>query len=164
MSPLTDRLRRATTLVLVVLALVLGPQLAFATFGSSAPAQKLQVGTATMAAPTNVTGTYSCGGGFLPLPVQPTVNVTGLVDNGPDRPRSYVYTLARRDGSNPPVIVQSSQAPSRATPVVLRDPSPRPFIATWYLTVTVKLASGWESPASTTTEITCATAWGSGSL
>ncbi|MQW77796.1 hypothetical protein GHK92_18145 [Nocardioides sp. dk4132] len=168
MTPLTDRLRRAMTLVLVVAGLVLGPQLAFATFGSSSAAPVMSVGTATMVAPSGVTGTYDCARWSIVR--APIVEVTGLADGGPDRTRSYVYTLSNvRNGQDEPTVVDtvtSRSLPSQRTPTTLRDPrgvgDPTPNDV-WTLRITVKLDSGWES-APYIRQITCRTLVGSGNL
>ncbi len=54
-----DRCRRAATVLLVATFLVLVPQLATATFTARQDATQ-SVGTATMAQPTSVTGTWQC--------------------------------------------------------------------------------------------------------
>lgn len=146
MSPLSDRLRRATTLVLVVAALVLGPQLAFATFGSSTAAPALSVGTATMVAPTGVTGTYKCSVQWSPLRDQLEVDVKGFTDSGPAG-ATYVYTLIQ-DGET----VNTITSPNRSAKLVGQV---RPDVTrtVWDLTVTMSLG-GWTSPAYRRT-ITC---------
>ena len=149
MSPLSDRLRRATTLVLVVAALVLGPQLAFATFGSSTAAPAMNVGTATMVAPTGVTGTYECSLPYVfpELKDQLAVDVTGFTDRGPAG-ATYVYSLTQ---SGRPIVTHTSTSRSVSFQGRISVDVGR---TTWELTITAKLGN-WTSPTPYRRTITC---------
>ncbi|WP_166390502.1 hypothetical protein [Nocardioides ochotonae] len=145
MSPLSDRLRRATTLVLVVAALVLGPQLALATFGSSTAAPALSVGTATMVAPTAVTGTYVCELGFFEEFLR--VDVTGFTDDGPSGAQ-YVYTIVQNGRSRITTTSSNRRVSLQGKIDLHAGPT------TWEVTITSKLGN-WTSPTSYRRSITC---------
>lgn len=88
----SDRARRAVSLTLAVLCLMLAPQLAFAHFSSS-KAPTLSVSAGQLVTPTAVTGTYSCKTGFFTEGAD--VNVTGFSVVGQPSGVSYTYTLYR---------------------------------------------------------------------
>lgn len=75
-----DHGRRLSVVLLVVLALLLVPSVAVATF-SSREAASLSVGTDRMETPTAVTGTYRCAPPFFTEGVD--VTVTSFADAGP---------------------------------------------------------------------------------
>lgn len=88
----SDRARRAVSLTLAVLCLLLAPQLAFAHFSSNkAPAMSVSAGR--LVTPTVVTGTYTCRTGFFTEGAD--VSVTGFSVVGQPSGVSYTYTLYR---------------------------------------------------------------------
>lgn len=89
----SDRARRAVSLTLAVLCLMLAPQLGFAHFSSS-KAPTLSVSAGRLVTPTAVTGTYICttGNGHRE---GADVDVTGFSVIGQPTGVSYVYTLYR---------------------------------------------------------------------
>lgn len=90
----SDRARRAVSLTLAVLCLILAPQLAFAHFSSS-QAPTLSVSAGRLVTPTAVTGTYTCRTGSGGLREGADVNVTGFTVTGQPTGVSYTYTLYR---------------------------------------------------------------------
>ena len=140
---MADRLRHAVTLLLVVVALVLGPQIAYAGFGASA-APRQEVGTATMVAPTEVRGTYQCTLGFLEESF--SVNIAGFTDSGPAG-ATYIYTVAQ-DGRSPTTVASSNRTVSFERTKGLSYAAD-----TWQVTITAKLG-GWTS-APYTTSVVC---------
>lgn len=85
----SDRSRRAISLALAVGALVLAPQLASAKF-TAARTAALSVSTASMVAPTNITGTFTCASPGSNKTI--SFSVTGFTDGGPVG-ATYVYTV-----------------------------------------------------------------------
>lgn len=135
MSPMTDLLRRTATLALVVVALVMGPQLAFGKYASSA-APRLEVGTATMVAPSGVTGRYECELGFFQESLK--VDVTGFADSGPAG-ATYVYEITEGDRTRDTATSPRRSASLRGT-VGLDGRN-----TAWEFTVTAKIGA-WTSP------------------
>ena len=86
-----DAVRRATTVVLVALCLVLVPGWASARF-TGAGTGAVSVGTARVVAPTAVTGTYTCYRSGLTEGVR--FAVTGFADGGSPG-LSYRYGITR---------------------------------------------------------------------
>lgn len=137
MSPMTDLLRRTTTLALVVVALVMGPQLAFGKYASSA-APRLEVGTATMVAPSGVTGTYDCALGWR-ADESLSVTVTGFADAGPVG-ATYVYEITEDERIRDTATSASRSASLRGTIGIDGRNT------TWEFTITAKIGA-WTSPA-----------------
>lgn len=88
----SDRVRRAVSLTLAVLAFLVVPQLAFGQF-SSRKAPTLSVSAARLVTPSAVTGTYTCRTGFFTEGAD--VNVTGFTATAQPAGVSYTYTLYR---------------------------------------------------------------------
>lgn len=83
--------------LVLALALVLMPSIASAVFTGNSIAS-LTVGTATLAAPTALSGTYECTrGGFLGLREGMKVTVTSVAADRPGS--SFTYTVSR-DGQD----------------------------------------------------------------
>lgn len=87
----SDRSLRAIPLALAVGVLVLAPQLANAQFTGARPAAQ-SVGTASMVAPTHITGTFTCAS--LSTNEAISFSVTGFTDGGPVG-ATYVYTVIK---------------------------------------------------------------------
>lgn len=88
---MADHVRRAVSVVVCALVLLVAPQVAHAAFsGRAAPA--LSVGTATLTAPADVNGAAQCTSGFLSKGARFTVN--GFTDAGLEDTQ-YTYTLFR---------------------------------------------------------------------
>jgi hypothetical protein len=85
-----DHSRRAASVLMVVLCLLVVPAVASATF-SATRAQGLSVGTDSMETPSGITGAYQCtkSGSTEYF----SVTIGGFTDNGPAGP-TYTYTLA----------------------------------------------------------------------
>lgn len=151
----SDTLRRAVSLTLAVLCLLVVPQLAFAQFRSSkAPA--LTVGTVSLVAPTAVTGTYDCRVGLF-LREGLDVEVTGFADAGQPKGTSYVATLTR--DAHQRTTTSTTKSLSVSTGLLALDVGN----TSYRLTIQAKLGS-WTSGEYSKT-ITCGT-WlpSSGSL
>lgn len=134
MSPRPDRWRRAVTIALMATLLVLVPAVASAKFGASQSAG-LRVGTATMVAPAEVRGTFTCSLGFGTEAVE--VRITGFTDAGPAG-ATYEYTLQRAG------VIRDSAA--SAAPAQRLQGSQRIDVAStrWEVTV-VATIGGWRS-------------------
>jgi hypothetical protein len=104
----SDRARRAVSLTLAVLCLMLAPQLAFAHFSSS-KAPTLSVSAGRLVTPTAVTGTYTCRTGFRTEGAD--VNVTGFSVVGQPSGVSYVYTLYRGTSQQATTTTTAKLAP-----------------------------------------------------
>lgn len=143
MSTSADRLRRTGVLALALLCLLLAPQVAAARFSGTSDAA-LRVGTATLVAPADLSGSYRCSLGVLTESVEVTVD--GFTDSGPAGV-SYAYSLLRggavRAGATSTARAQRLAATAFIDGVATR----------WEVTVTSRLA-GWTSPAGRVT-ITC---------
>jgi hypothetical protein len=88
----SDILRRAVSLTLAVLCLLLVPQLAFAKFtDSKAPA--MQVSAAKLVTPTAVWGTYTCRTGYRSEGID--IAIIGFTATGQPDEVSYVYSVYR---------------------------------------------------------------------
>lgn len=151
-----DRCRRAATVLLVATFLVLVPQLATATFTARQDVSQ-SVGTATMAKPANVTGTWQCwvsgnGGngtgnynhgydhndGWEAV----VVSVASFADAGPAGAK-YEYSLGR---SGVDSVSYSSTQQNGLLVNGMRDDN---LDTTWTLTIRSTYGS-WTGPESTT--------------
>lgn len=131
----SDRGRRAVTVVVVALLLLSVPQLALAAFsGRTAPT--LAVGSATMVAPANLVGSFTCS---KTGPIESIrVSIDGFTDAGPAG-STYRYVLSS-DG----VLESSSSSRSRSITLTgdqLNDRSQ----TDWLLTIQATLGK-WTSP------------------
>ncbi len=135
----SDRVRRAVSLTLAVLAFLVVPQLAFGQF-SSGQAPTLQVGMATLVTPTVVSGTYQCRVHPNGKSEGADVTVTGLAAAGQPSGVSYLYTLYR--GATPEVSTSSSALPvALSTGLARRDAGD----TTYRLTLVAKIGT-WTAP------------------
>ncbi|WP_193615147.1 hypothetical protein [Nocardioides lijunqiniae] len=133
----SDTLRRAVSLTLAVLCLMVVPQVAFARFtATKAPA--VQVGVAKLVTPTAVTGSYSCRTGFFTEGLD--VNVTGFSDNGQPSGVSYTSTLYRGTTQRA-TRTSTSEAVSLSTGLQLIDSG-----NTSYRVTIVTRLGGWTAP------------------
>ncbi|MCD4524976.1 hypothetical protein [Nocardioides sp. cx-173] len=143
----SDTLRRAVSLTLAVLCLLVVPQLAFARFtDSSAPV--MTVGAAKLVKPSAVTGTYTCRIGFFTEGVD--VNVTGFADPGQPAGVSFVSTLYRGNTQRA-VATETTKRVSLSTGLQLIDAG----ATTYRLTIVTKLG-GWTAEEYSKT-ISCGT-------
>jgi len=147
---MTHRLRRVAAVLVVAAALLAVPGVAWAAYVSQVSA-KAQVSTATMVAPANLAGSWSCSPSGLRGNL--TVDLTGFVDGGPAGAR-YSYRLLQ--GSS-----QKDEAESASRAVRLTGRGDFLSSTTWTLEVTTVLG-GWSSPTTTSRTLTC-TWFGSGS-
>lgn len=139
----SDRGRRAVTVVVVALLLLSVPQLALAAFsGRTAPT--LAVGSATMVAPANLVGGYTCqrSGGTETM----QIDLSGFTDAGPPG-ATYRYALTARLSSGASASTTSRSVTLNAGQIL------DPLGTTWTLTVQSTLR-GWTSPV-TTFAVTC---------
>jgi hypothetical protein len=149
----TDLSRRAATVLLVVLCLLAVPAIANARF-SSPQAASQQVGTAVMATPSAVTGTWTCS--RQGQQEQLVVTVDSFTDTGPAG-STYAYSIAV-DGLTKQTVGTSSRTAS------LLGTRPRDSLATsWTVTIQSKLRS-WTGGTFTRTVVCPSSATGSGAL
>ena len=151
----SDTLRRAVSLTLAVLCLVVVPQLAFARFADTR-APVMSVGAAKLVTPSAVTGTYTCRTGFLTEGVD--VSVTGFSDAGQPGGVSYTSTLFRGTTQRA-TTTQTTKPVSLSTGLQIIDGGN----TTYRITIVTKLG-GWTSEEFSKT-VSCGTFLpGSGSL
>ena len=146
--------RRAVTVVVVAVLLWSVPQLALAAFGSRAT-PTLAVGSASMVAPSAVSGSYKCSRSGSVESIQ--VLVTGFTDSGPAG-ATYRYQLL--DDSD---LVRASASSSLRTVTLSADQPNDQDSTTWRLVITAQLR-GWTSPVSTTPATCSKGGKGGGSL
>ncbi|WP_372728262.1 hypothetical protein [Nocardioides sp.] len=133
---LLDRSRRAASVALLVVAVLLVPGVALAAFSvASPPRPTLQVSVATMAAPTNVVGTYLCN---PPLGDAMQVTVVDFTDGGPAAD-GYVFTLSSDHGTS---VTAKGRLRSQ---VLLAPDTGGKNSTTWTITIGSTLSS-WTSP------------------
>lgn len=133
----SDRVRRAVSLTLAVLAFLVVPQLAFAQFSSrQAPTQSVSV--ARLVTPTAVTGSYTCRTGFFTEGAD--VSVTGFTVTGQPAGVSYTYTLYRSTTQRD-VETSSAKQASLSTGLQFIDSGN----TTYRLTIVTKLGT-WTAP------------------
>jgi hypothetical protein len=150
-----DHIRRAVSVVLVAIALVVLPTVANATFKST-KSQGLVVGTDRMETPTGVTGTYRCiPNGTTSEAI--TFTTTGFTDSGPSG-ATYKYSIIRAGN-----VVKTQTSTSKSVTVNSGN-LPVDYEATpWTISIQTTLGN-WTGTAYTKT-ITCALLGnGSGSL
>lgn len=135
---------RAAALLLLVLALVTVPAAAIARFVDARSAQ-LTVGTASMVAPAQVTGTATCSSGLANRSL--TVNVTGFATSGAPA-EVYRYEILRA-GS----VVASQQSPQRSIQMTAQSGLQILGSVTWTVRITAA-RDNWTSP-SWTDQFTC---------
>ncbi|GEP39582.1 hypothetical protein NPS01_32450 [Nocardioides psychrotolerans] len=145
--------RRAVSLTLGVLCLLMAPQIAHAAF-TARQAPIFAVGTAKLVAPTSMTGTFSCS--RTTLTESATVSVTGFTDAGPAG-SSYVYRLSATGA--PEATATSTTRTASLTGSRARDNA----ATTWTLTIGATIRS-WTGPLLTATFTCKATGNDSGSL
>lgn len=141
---MVDHVRRAVTVVLVALALLVAPQVAHAAF-SDQEAPGLAVSTASLTEPSNVAATGSCAVGLLSRGI--TVNVNGFGGND-YAGATFAYTLYRGTGNS---IADSETTSSRT--VTLSAPNQFLGSGTFRVTIQPRLGS-WTGPTFTRT-FTC---------
>lgn len=135
----SDRVRRAVSLTVAVLAFLVVPQLAYGQF-SSLQAPTLSVGVATLATPSALTGTYQCTTHPNGKSEGADVSVTGFSVAGQPVGVSYLYTLYR--GTTQEVAVTTSaQQVSLSTGLARNDSGD----TTYRLTIVSKLGT-WTAP------------------
>jgi len=132
-----DHVRRAVSVVVCALVLLVAPQVAQATFSGQA-APSLSVGTATMQAPTNVDAVEQCRY-FLVFRTGVDVTVRGFTDAGPAG-ATYRYQLVR---ANDGAVLAQTTSTSRAATLSTGTASAR-----YRLTIQATLG-GWSSPVYT---------------
>ena len=140
-----DHLRRAVSVVLVAVSLIVVPAVASATF-SSRQAPALVVGTDRMETPTGVTGTWRC----IPNGLRSeafTFTTTGFTDSGPAG-ATYEYSISRA-GS----VVESESSTSKAVTVTTPNLQVDLGSTAWTINIRSKLKS-WTGAAYTKT-VTC---------
>lgn len=140
-----DHLRRAVSVVLVALSLIILPTVASATF-TSRQAPALDVGTDRMETPTGVTGTWRCIPNGLSSEAF-SFTTTGFTDSGPTG-TTYEYSITR--GST---VARTQSSPSKAVTVTTPNMSVDLGATTWTISITTKL-KGWTGTAYTKS-VTC---------
>lgn len=140
-----DLTRRALSVVLVALSLIVVPAMASATFKGTRTASH-HIGTDRMETPTGVSGTWRC----LPNGWSSeafSFTTTGFTDSGPGG-ATYTYTISR--GSTvQKTVTSSSKAVTVTTPNLPVD-----FGATqWTIAIQTRLGSWTGTPYSKT--VTC---------
>ncbi|KQZ67304.1 MULTISPECIES: hypothetical protein [unclassified Nocardioides] len=142
----SDFVRRALTVLAVAACLLVVSGAAEAKFTGSSSAA-VQVGTASMVAPTAVTGKWACRSSVLTEGT--TFTVTGFVDAGPAG-ASYHYQVFRNQGTTAVYTMTSTtRSATVATPTMGVDGA----ATTWTLTVHAVLGN-WTSQVWSKT-ITC---------
>ena len=140
-----DLTRRALSVVLVALSLIVVPAVASATFKGTRTAT-LDIGTDRMETPTGVSGTWRC----IPNGTDSeafSFRTTGFTDNGPAG-ATYKYTITRA-GTVRKTVTSSSKAVTVTTPGLAVD-----MTATqWTIGVQTTL-DNWTGTAYTKT-VTC---------
>jgi hypothetical protein len=139
-----DHGRRAGAVVLVVLALLAAPAVAQAKFAASSTGG-LTASTAQLVAPTAVTGTYRCVGGFFTEGFE--ADVAAFTDSGPAG-ATYRYALARGT-----TTVKSLSSTARTAAVDSGNLAWDGTSTRWTLTIQATLGS-WTGPVYTRT-VTC---------
>lgn len=138
-----DLSRRAATVLLVAVLLVTVPGIAIARFsGSQTPAAQ-SVSTASLVAPTNVTGTFACtsGGSGQSRTESVSVSVTGFTDTGPAG-STYTYVLSGPGGAS---ASASTTATTQSLSLTIADNN---AATTWTLTIQAGNHS-WTGPLAT---------------
>lgn len=156
-----DTARRGISLVLAVLCLLVVPELASAAFTNREPAvAELDVGAATLAAPTDVDGTYRCAPEWIILEAI-DVTATKVSHTNPTR-RTYTYSYELLRGN---AVVDSATSNSPTAPTLLEAGMVTDLRATtWTLRVRVGYGN-WTSLDSYEKSVTCsAVGWGEGPL
>ncbi|MDN5896219.1 MAG: hypothetical protein L0H93_19630 [Nocardioides sp.] len=148
-----DTSRRAVTVLLVVACLLTVAGVAQARF-SGTRSGSVSVGTATMVAPSGVTGRFKCHAGLFNERV--TFTVDGFADAGPAG-ATYRYTILKNSSTSP---VATETNASRSHTIESPNTGSDVGETTWTLTITSALKS-WTSPV-WRKSITCAF-WGNGS-
>jgi len=149
----SETARRVVALTFAVLCLLIAPQVAQATFGSRQQ-PSLAVGTATLVAPTGVTGTFNCSQSGSTESV--SVNVAGFTDAGPSG-SSYVYRLTATGQ-----VAGTTTTTARTATVTgsrLKDAT----ATTWTLTINASLRA-WTGPLFSTSFVCRANNSTSGTL
>lgn len=145
-----DTWRRAGSLVLAVLCFLAVPQVAQALFAARQAPAGTSVSTATVIAPTSITGSWSCRN-IIYIGEGIDVDVTGVVAAGQAKNVTYSWQLIR----NSQVRDSGNGLPSLSTS------SFNDGAATVY-TLTVQASVGsWTSPVATRT-LTCERSNGNG--
>jgi hypothetical protein len=151
----SDTLRRAVSLTLAILCLVVVPQLAFAQF-TAAKAPQVQVSVAKLVTPSALTGTYTCRVGFFTEGLD--VSVTGWTDQAQPNGVSFTSTLYRGTNQRATKTTKTEQV-SLSTGLQRIDAGNTAY----RLTIVTRLG-GWTAPEFSRT-ITCGGSLpGSGSL
>ncbi|GAB6987636.1 hypothetical protein [Nocardioides pyridinolyticus] len=140
-----DHGRRAVTVLLVALALLTVPAVARAGF-SDRQTGSLSTSTARLVAPTGVTGTWQCVGGFSSEGFDATVS--SFVDNGPAG-ASYRYSLLRGT-----TVVKTATSTSRSATISSGNLSSDRATTQWTLSIQAVLGP-WTGPTYTRT-VSCA--------
>lgn len=131
----TDRVRRAVTVLLVAVFLLVAPQIAYAGF-STPKASGLAVGAASLVAPSSVQGSTSCSA-FL-FWERFDVSISSFTDPGPaGRAYTYTYVLSR-NGNEVDRATGTAKRASLTTGTVGRGGS-------YTVSIESRLA-GWEAP------------------
>lgn len=144
-----DHCRRAVSLVLAVLVMVLAPQIATAAFTSN-QRYEAQVATARLVMPAGITGSYRCQSGLLGASEGANATVTGFSDPGQPTRAAYVYRL-----STPTTIGQSvGSAPGVRTASFSVSQGSDGRATSYRVDVYAKVG-GWTSPVGSAT-FTCA--------
>lgn len=140
-----DHGRRAVSVLLVALALLTVPAVARASF-SDRETGGLSASTARLVAPTGVTGTWKCSGGYSTEGFEATVS--SFVDNGPAG-ASYRYSLQR--GTS---VVSTGTSTSRSATISSGNLASDSATTPWTLSVQAVLGS-WTGPTYART-VSCA--------
>jgi hypothetical protein len=139
-----DLLRRALSVVLVAVALIVVPAVANATFTGTRNAT-LTVGTDRMETPTGVSGTWRCVPGFTQEGFSFTT--TGFNDASPTG-TTYKYSISR--GAN---VVRTQTSSSKAVTVTTPNLPVDVGATQWTITIQTQLGNWTGTPYTKT--ITC---------
>jgi len=139
-----DLSRRAATVLLVAVLLVTVPGIAIARFSAARAPSAQSISTASLVAPTSVTGTFTCGSGGSGQnkTESVSVSVTGFTDSGPAG-STYTYVLTGRGATT------SATTPSHVQSLTLTA-SDDGAATTWTLTIRAGNHS-WTGPVATKT-------------
>lgn len=136
-----DLLRRTAAVLAVVLCLLAVTGVAQAKFTSTTSAL-LQVGvrTATLVAPSEVSGTYRCNQNHSEERVNFTVD--SFTDGGPEG-STYLFELSKNES---PAVLTSVTSTRRSATVESPSTQPGPETIKWTLSI-YAVQSSWTSPA-----------------
>jgi len=136
-----DLSRRAATVLLVAVLLVTVPGIAIARFSAARAPSAQSISTASLVAPTSVTGTFTCSSTNGSNKTESvSVSVTGFTDSGPAG-STYTYVLTGRGATT------SATTPSHVQSLTLTA-SDDGAATTWTLTIRAGNHS-WTGPVAT---------------